>query len=256
MGDIEYDGTVQGVSSRPSVYYRYLLPDGKLTPFQQQKLQERRSKRLVREKFPLYTTQVQLSVADEMLLTMMMADVKVNAKGFFVGSDVVERYSLRMLYRCRCRQLNVPINHCIDQQLPPAASLEFCLNMISLDVSPSYVGPLGVFALASVLPFCTELRSLVLSGVGIKATPGDGVHFTALMAALEHCPYLKHLDLSNNAIDSYFGSVLIVAVQSHSDLTAVNLQKSGLCDLVVKKVRSVVEQRNLERVQNIREVDC
>lgn len=243
--EVEYTGEVAGVKARAMHYYRYLQPDGKLTPFQKNLLQERRERRKLSSSRPRLQSVV-VSDEEEAILKEMEETVKVNAKGFFEDPDVIERYSLRMLYRLRRRQLQLSQDP-LDIQLSPSPSLESCKSIVNLDFSSSYLAPRGVLALAAVLPYCTELRSLVLSGVGIRAVKENHLHFTALMEALQSCKVLQLLDLSSNSIDDYFGMHILNMIMCHPLLSELNLERSGLCDLIVQKALRVTDKRNDER---------
>lgn len=244
--NVEYTGEVNGVKALPVHYYRYLQPDGKLTPFQKELLEDQRTRRKMLSSSRPRMESVAMTDTEEALLKEMDATVKVNAKGFFEDPSVVERYSLRMLYRLRRRQLKLSPD-ALDVQLSPSPSLESCLSIVNLDFSSSYLAPRGVLALAAVLPYCTELRSLVLSGVGIRAVKDNHLHFTSLIEALQPCKVLQLLDLSSNSIDDYFGIHIMGLIMSHPLLSELNLERSGLCELIVQKALRVTDKRNDER---------
>lgn len=257
-----YTNFLKGLEGRSSDYHRYLASDGSLTQFQTKKLGERRnaqkkwreSQLLRRREDEMGKSSGHLKLTEEEQATLreLSEKLRVDKRGFFLQEDeCAENYSLRSLFRCRCWQLGIGIDRATDTQLSSSPSLESCHLITVLDFSASYLAPRGVFALGAVLGFCTELQCLQLSGVGISAVHEDdadmnsrrALHFVVLMKALERCKKLEYLDLSCNWIHDHYSMYIMQCILSHPILQELNLENTGLCELVRKKASRLLEDQ-------------
>lgn len=248
----QYDGTLKGFSSKATHYHRYLLPSGELTGFQHKKVEESFNLQRVKSTSSrkLKNARIKLTEEEENILSEMTKELRVNAK-FFFELEVRTSYSLRMLYRCRCRQLDVPIDSSIDLQLSPCCSPDSYRSVVSIDCSRTYLGKRGVLALVSVIVLCTELTSLLLPQVGIRGSEEAALHLTALLEGLTLCPNLQVLDLSCNRISDHFGLLILEMISSLPLLFDVRLHQTGLNELILKKIRSILDARNEEMKSGI-----
>lgn len=263
---ISYNDVLKGLEGRSSDYHRYLSSDGLLTPFQRKKIQEKREADKKRKESHLLrqahdtssggggtsSQHLVLSEEEQSALRELVEVWKVTKMGFFLHDECVEKYSLRMLFRCRCWQLGIRIDQAVDTQLPSSPSRDECRSITALDFSTSYLAPRGLMAVGAVLGYCTELQSLRLSGVGITAlSPPESanadspqaLHFVMLMKALERCKKLEYLDLSCNFIHDYYSSYIMQCIFAHPFLLEINLENSGLCELVRKKASRLLEDQ-------------
>lgn len=260
------NATLKGLQAKSSDYYRYLNCDGSLTLFQRKKLDEVREKEIkkredkLREsleragKSGLYAL---LSEEEQASVQELVGSLSVDKKGFFVDEECVEKYSLKNLFRCRCMQLGICIDRAVDAQLPSSPSHESYRLVTALNFSNSYLAARGVLALGAILNFCTELRFLNLSGVGITAVHQDeldpvsvnSLHFVVLLKALEQCKKLESLDLSWNCIQNRYSIYIMQCISSHPSLLEINLENTGLCELVRKKALRILNEKKKHSLQ-------
>eukprot|EP00796_Vickermania_ingenoplastis_P008281 gene8281-5800_t len=246
---LAYTGAIDGVVARAAHYYPYLR-DGQLTPFQREKVAARRQARAGSRCDTCAAAQPERRADEESAIDAMARELTVDASGMFKDTALTERFSLRDLYRCRCCQLHISPSPAVEHQLPPGVAPELCHNILSLNFRSAYLGQKGVMALVAILPFCPQLESLCLSGVGICATAGDATHFISLLRAMQSCPKLRCVDLSCNLVDDNFGIRVMEMVQSHKHLTDLNLSRSGLCELVVNKAQRIIRERDGARTSD------
>lgn len=255
-----YNATLKGLKGKSSDYHRYLASDGSLTLFQKKKIAEVREKKKKKredklreslensEKSGLYAL---LSEEEQASLQELVGNLNVDKKGFFVDDECTKKYSLKKLFRCRCMQLGINIDRAVDAQFPSTPSLESYRLVTALDFSNTYLAPRGVLALGAIVNFCTELRFLNLSGVGITAVHQEefdplsahSLHFVTLLKALEQCKKLESLDLSWNCIQDRYSIYIMQCISFHPTLLEINLKNTGLCELVLKKVLRIVNEK-------------
>lgn len=219
-------------------YYRYLV-DGKLSEVQQRKVKER----LTVE--PILDSAVKRHKGSEVPISVpeVAGSLPASSDGFF-APDAYLHFGLRILYLCRCHQLDIQPDVTVTPQLPPYAGEEGCRSVTSLNFEESYLcSRKALAAIVSVLPFCIELRVVSFSGSSIRAAATDGAHVIQLFRALTPCVELEVLDLTRNDIDDYFSSTLMQFIHSHPRLHLVRLEKSGFCRLVQQKVNRVLSER-------------
>ena len=98
-----------------------------------------------------------------------------------------------------------------------AEGLKSCRQLVELNISYNNIGSHGMSSLAEGLQYCTNLQVLNLGGNYITS---DGV--AAIVGVMKRCRYLQKLDLSNNSI-GVDGAAVLVGGWQHKSMLILGL---------------------------------